>query len=293
MASKSYQKLIKLLDELGLDVNPAKNNPPSTEVTCLGIVVNTVNFSLSVPENKLSEIKNVCSSWKSKKKCSKKELQSLLGLLLYITKCVKHSRHFLNRMLDALKAASDADAIMLDQSFHRDLKWFNQFLTVFNGTTFFDYRKCDATFEIDACLEGLGGRFNNEVYHVPIKLGYKNYNICHLEMVNILVALKIWGQKFANKKLLIKCDNQACVAVINSGKTKDAVLAAMARNVQMLLAKYNIALTVIHVLGVNNTVADVLSRWSLVPDINTLLCHVQYPIWINLPNDILHVDWCI
>ena len=115
----------------------------------------------------------------SKSSCIKRELQSLLGLLLYITKCVKYSRFFLNRMLDTLKAAADDNHITLDNSFKNDLAWFNKFLTNFNGTTFFHHKQCDATLEIDACLQGLGGRLNNEVYHIPIIQGYANYNICH------------------------------------------------------------------------------------------------------------------
>ena len=39
---------------------------------------------------------------------TKSELQSLLGLLLYITKCVKPARFFLNRMLQLLRDNAEA-----------------------------------------------------------------------------------------------------------------------------------------------------------------------------------------
>ena len=47
----------------------------------------------------------------SKKTSNKRELQLLLGKLLYVTKCVRASRPFLNRMLDILRAAHKQDII--------------------------------------------------------------------------------------------------------------------------------------------------------------------------------------
>ena len=34
--------------------------------------------------------------------------------------------------------------------------------------------------------------FCNMVYHIPVPLGYALFNIVQLEMVNIVVAVKIW-----------------------------------------------------------------------------------------------------
>ena len=161
--------------------------------------------------------------------CVKRELQSLLGLLLYITKCVKYARFFLNRMLDCLKSAPEKGVISLTPQFHQDLAWFNKFLVHFNGTTFFDHRKITNVFEVDACLQGLGARCDDQVYYVPIQQGYNALNICHLERLNILVALRIWGCHFSHKKLIIKYDNEASVSVLNTGRTKDPTLAAIYR----------------------------------------------------------------
>ena len=103
----------------------------------------------------------------------------------------------------------------------------------------------------------------NQVYAIKIPKNYENYSIVHLEMLNILVALRVWAKQWANKKVLLKCDNQAVVSVLNSGKTQDLTLAAMARNINMLLAVEDIELQVIHILGSDNKIADLLSRWSI------------------------------
>ena len=63
--------------------------------------------------------------------------------------------------------------------------------------------------ELDACLDGLGAVWKNYVYHLPIPRHYLSLTIVHLEMVNILVALKAFGPFWTKKKVLVKCDNQA------------------------------------------------------------------------------------
>ena len=293
-ATPSYKALYQLLQDLGFDISTKKLVQPSTKAICLGVEINTENFTVSVPLQKLENISRMCESWKNRTKCTKKELQSLLGSLLYISKCVKNSRFFLNRMLDTLRAHFGTDTIKLNQNFHRDLNWFLKFLQQFNGTAFFNHAPVHMTIELDACLVGLGAICMNQVYAIQIPKNFENYSIVHLEMLNILVALRVWAKQWSNKKILLKCDNQAVVSVLNSGKTQDLTLAAMARNINMLLAVEDIELQVIHILGVDNNIADLLSRWSITsnPDVK-LRQLVKNPLWLTLPNDILNLDWSI
>ena len=87
----TFVRLQVLLQELGLTV---KLVAPSTQVTCLGIVVDTVTLSVSILADKLDAVKSLCLQWTDKQVCMKKELQSLLGLLLYVAKCIKYARYF-------------------------------------------------------------------------------------------------------------------------------------------------------------------------------------------------------
>ena len=52
----SYHLLLQLLQELGLDISHKKLVPPDTIVTCLGIQIDTINRTLSIPHQKLTEI---------------------------------------------------------------------------------------------------------------------------------------------------------------------------------------------------------------------------------------------
>ena len=206
-ATPSYNALFQLLQELGFGISTKKLVKPCTKATCLGVEIDTENFTVSVPEETLRNIQKICEYWQNKTKCSKKELQSLLGLLLYISKCIKSSRFFLNRMLDTLRSHFGKNEINLNQDFHRDLNWFTKFLPQFNGIAFFNHCPVHMTIELDVCLVGLGAICMNQVYAIKIPKNYENYSIVHLEMLNILVALRVWAKQWANKKILLKCDN--------------------------------------------------------------------------------------
>ena len=190
-------------------------------------------------------------------------------------------------MLQLLRDHTSRSVITSTQDFHRDLNWFNTFLVQFNGTTFFDYKKPDHTIHLDACLTGCGAAFANKVYALPIPLGYKNYTIVHLEILNIVVALKIWGEIWQDQVIDIKCDIMAVVEVRRSGRARDPILATCARNIWLLTAIFNIPLMVNHIPGVENEVADLLSRWqgtdrqihtlsSFIPDYQWIPVHLDH-----------------
>ena len=291
VARRSCDALCDVMNELGLDISQRKFVPPGTVVVCLGVEINTIEATVSIPREKLTQVVTLVKEWLPKISCSRRQLQSLLGNLLYIHKCVKPARIFVNRMLDLLRAHYDASTIHLTQDFRRDLRWFAKFLTKYNGVSYFDHRPVDYVVELDACLVGLGGRCQNLVYHLPLVRHYKNLTIVHLEMVNILVAIRVFGHLWHRKQILIKCDNQAVVQVLASGKTKDPFLAACARNVWYECALMDIMIKYEHVMGKNNRVADLLSRWQGHDcQFRELSSLVQGPIWANVTLAQLEID---
>ena len=118
--------------------------------------------------------------------------------------------------------------------------------------------------------------------------------IVQLEMVNIYLALRVWAPQWAGKLVRCECDNAAVISVIKSGKTRDAVLGAYARNINMLVALFDIELKFVHLPGVCNTVADLLSRWSTVNNPQEKLQeHIINPQWVPVCLDMLYIDWTI
>ena len=290
---KSYEDLCALLEKLGLTISDKKLVPPSTVVTCLGVQIDTIKGTISVPPEKLQKIIQMCFTWENKKTVRKRDLQSLLGSLMHITKCVKSSRPFLNRMLQNLREARN-EQVHLNPEFYKDLLWFQNFLPHFNGVCLYNHQLLQGVVQVDASLQGLGGRWGNCVYKLSIPLGMDDLGIVQLEMLNLFLALRIWAPNWAGKRVRFECDNQAVVAVMKSGKTRDMVLAAYARNIHMLASVFDIEITVIHLPGVENTVADLLSRWDTVDkNMVQLQKHIAKPQWVPVHLDMLRIDWNI
>ena len=171
--------------------------------------------------------------------------------------------------------------VTLSPEFFRDLNWFCTFLKQFNGVVYYDPRPIQAELHLDACLTGMGGIFENQCYALPIPKDFHQYSIVHLEMLNIVVALKVWATQWSKKKLRIKCDNMAVVEVLTSGKTKDNILAICARNVWLLCAIFNVSIHIEHIPGKQNVIADLLSRYKFdTKSWNALTTYVPNAVWI-------------
>ena len=200
---------------------------------------------------------------------------------------------FLNRMLTLLRKNFDKKTIVITEEFKQDLKWFNTFLPVYNGVTFFKYVPSKLV-HLDACPTGLGAIYDQQVYAMDLPHGWSSKNIAYLEMINILVSIKVWHTQWANQSVLIKCDNQAVVSVLATGRARDSTMATYARNIFMWLSAFNIDVRVVHVAGKLNPVADLLSRWqSTVNNHEKLAQLVPSVTWIPVSKDLLYVDQLI
>ena len=124
-----------------------KLQPPSTQVTWLGIEINTQSMELRLPADQLEDILTLVRTWRGKTSSPLGDLQKLLGKLHYVSRCCKPARLFLNRMMDTLRGAHQRpqDAIDLDIDLKKDICWFADFLSEFNGRTMIRYPSIDYT----------------------------------------------------------------------------------------------------------------------------------------------------
>jgi hypothetical protein len=104
VANVQFQVTLKVLHLLGFIISKYKTIPPGKIVTCLGIVINLELGCLSIPSIKLNKVVNLSSKYLNKKSILKRDLQALLGSLLFLHKAIKPARTFVNRALAVLRA---------------------------------------------------------------------------------------------------------------------------------------------------------------------------------------------
>ena len=267
-SAAAFNALGELLHELGLEENHDKACAPDSCQVVLGILINTIEGTVSVPDEKLSEIVSLVEEWQGRSSTNKVNLQSLIGSLQFVTKCVRQSRIFLNRLLETLRDMKKKKVIKLSSSFQKDLRWWSLFIKKFNGVAFIPpavWDEPDIAFSTDSCLRGCGGICGFEYFHAeyPSFILAQGLPIHKLEMLAVLIGVRIWGKNLQGMRLQVYCDNSSAVDVINSSKTKDPFLASCLRELWLEVSTYCFELRAVHLPGEENRVADWLSRWNI------------------------------
>jgi len=283
-AGKAYMTLEGILDQLGLRESPGKACSPSQVMSFLGVLFDTDKLTLEVTPDRLIEINDLLTSWRTKQHTTRKEVESLVGKLMFISRCVRGSRVFMSRMLSALSSMDDRLKYDIDVEMRKDLKWWSCFMNKFNGTVimpFQDWSCPDKVIAVDACLSGIGGICweTGEVFHKRLPDEYKLcYHINELESLCLVVSLKIWGQSLVRKKLLIFSDNMVTVSVVNSGRSSSPFLQTCIREIAFIMCRNESEIRAIHIEGVANRVPDYLSRWHTDGKYEALFWHEMVKI---------------
>ena len=82
------------------------------------------------------------------------------------------------------------------------------------------------------------------------------------ELLPIVLASRIWGPTFANKRIYFLCDNMAIVSVINSQTSKNSQIMQLVRELVLTAMSFNIHFKAKHIPGKTNIIADKLSRFQ-------------------------------
>lgn len=146
---KLYFYLEDLLLCLGLHESVTKAVPPVQKVTCLGVEVNTLDMTISVDSSRLAALQSLL------------QLQSLIGHLMFMSKCMRQSRIFVSRILELLQPLkAPHHRLRLKSEFKKDLHWWLSLLPLYNRVSLIPtspWTSPDAVFSMDTCLSGCGG----------------------------------------------------------------------------------------------------------------------------------------
>ena len=98
LAASAFSQLSQLFHQLGLDSAPDRDSPPSTSMICP-----TVAFPLEVPTISLMDLQAKLTTCQAASFFTKKQLQSPLGKLSFLTACVKPGIIFMAQLLNSLR----------------------------------------------------------------------------------------------------------------------------------------------------------------------------------------------
>ena len=263
-ANQSFAEFHTLTGNLGLKLAKEKTLPPSTSMEWLGYHFDSNSMNITIPEQKMQEVMDELAGWQRMDWATKTQLQSLAGKLNYIGNCVRPARRFMNRILTSLRQAHTETRVKLTQEFKKDVAWFQAFARDFNRKILIEPKLPCLEIECDACPKGGGGCTVDHCYQFVFPDHYQTqFHISQLEAINAVMAVKtLTPNNLTDSRVLIKTDNMGSMFALSTGRTRDPVLAACARELWLFAALRGLDILVTHVPGETLILADALSRAS-------------------------------
>lgn len=256
---------LSLLSSLGYFPNYEKSHlMPSLELSHLGFVINTNSMTISIPEPKLSKIREMATSLLSKP-VTLRSLTSFIGLVVSIRLAFPLAPIYFRALQSVqshyLKSGLDWDSyVTLDYEATENLLWWKN-SNYFPPSPIKTFEP-DLILSSDSSKTGWGGILSTgETVSGSWSQdeSYNHINILELKAVHFCILS--FSSILANKSIYIYSDNITTVFYINKvGGTHSKELCKIAIEIWNSLSTYNIKCKAFHIPGVQNSLADDCSR---------------------------------
>ena len=269
LCQQNLSTIQKVCASLGIPLALEKVEGPSTTLTFLGITLNTMRMEARLPDDKLSRIRQLTKTWLNKKKATKREILSLVGLLQHATKIIRYGRTFVSRMYSTAARVKELDFYTrLNLEFRSDICWWHAFMAHWNGLSFIRLLSTEAPPDIfiqtDASGSwGCGAYFKGQWLQLEWPPEWSSATIMAKELVPIILSCGVWGPDLSRKSVCFQCDNSGVVAALSKGSAKEGNVMQLLRCLWFYVAYYDIFIIASHIPGVDNTTADCLSRCQM------------------------------
>jgi hypothetical protein len=276
-ATAAFNKLNWLLSDLGLQESHKKAEAPTTMITYLGVQFDSISMTMSVPPDKVTEIKAEIGLWLKKSTITKRDLQSLLGKLFWVAKVVRNARPFMGRLLAQLRTITnlkEGKKVKLSDESKKDILWWNKFLDRFNGISMIvNEDPIPLTYEQllddphsicagDATPTG-GGAWHGREYWcgaLPLELQDPQVPIHLKEFWVLIVSAKQWGNTWTGRTIVLYCDNDSVVDCTVYKKPRDPSLLSLLREFLHVVVTKKFFPVVRKIGTKQNALADHISR---------------------------------
>ena len=276
-ATLSFNALGYLFIDLGLDESTSKAHPPSRCMPYLGILFDTERMRMSIPPEKIAEVREEISLWMKRTTATKKSLQQLLGKLFWVSRCVRFSRGFMGRLITQLQqmhSLPDQKRSRLSQGCRQDIEWWNRYLRRFNGIEML-YPTDPLNLSLDQLLEtsalvncgdaqprGGGAYFGTEYWsrEFPVWLLDPTTPIHLKEFWVVVVSAWLWAEQWRGHMVYVFCDNVAVTEVLDKERPKDPRMLELLQEFLFIVCTRGFTPVFRKVGTKDNEVADYISR---------------------------------
>lgn len=307
------EKYMALMEHIGMPIAKEKTLGPTQWLEYLGLLLNLVNMTLQVPEEKRSKnvkrIDKLIDTFHNRKSPTVKDIQKVAGSLNFICAAIPAGRVFI---ADLFKLIRSKDGEQVKQSHHRrisrevyeDLLVFRTFLNEhakpeFRSIPFLVKQQVtQESLELFADASGAKGNGFGCVFGSHWTFGswsqtsifqHTNPNIALLELYAIVVAVELWAKQLKGKFIVLRSDNSATVSCINSMKSEIPAAQSLLKHLAINSLLNQLFFKAVHVRGVDNGPSDLLSRGKILAF--KKLCPAADPCFTQLPPALWPPKW--
>ena len=205
-----------------------------------------------------------------RRKCTKQQLISLIGKLLFACKVVPAGRIFLCKMIDLSCSVTRIHhhiRLILTKDAQLDMYWWVNFLPQWSGTSCILQTKWTTTISMNLYTDasgilGWGAYWSGRWLQAHWSLNNCKKDIVWKEIFAIAAAVNSGGHYWRQKKVLFHCDNQSVCDIWRRGSSRPPEVMALVRMLYFCAAKFDINVMIVHIAGSNNKIADAPSHFQ-------------------------------
>ena len=275
LCNQQIDKFLQVCGEINFPVSYDKTVWSTTLIPFLGLLIDTLNQRILIPIDKIVRALQMINYFltKKSKKITLEQLQRLCGFLNFLCKCIIPGRAFTRRMYTfGAHLTRPNHHLRVKPELRADLEAWKSFLShqaVFSRP-FIDLDNNMSNIELDWFTDttsnpelGMGGVCGPNWFISQWDSRFVRINkpsINYLELFALACAVYMWLPLFQNQSIIIFCDNESVVYMINSSSSKCKNCMVLIRLIVLKCLLHNVRLTAAHVQGVLNKSADLLSR---------------------------------
>ena len=260
------QSFMQIASLINLPIKHSKTHLPSPIAVLHGIEIDTNSMQARLPRDKILKASNMLHLLSKKRRVTLAEQQSIIGFLNFACRVIVPGRAFLRRLINLTHGLTKPNHhVRLNKNARLDINAWLTFLSSFNGTTILRRFVWETSQKLHlysdaASKHGFAAILGSEWFQGVFPQDWDQFHITFKELYPITAAVVVWGTQLANKCILMHCDNQAVVHIINSLTSKDNDIMCLVRHLVVSCMRFNIQFQAEHIPGSVNTIADLLSR---------------------------------
>ena len=267
------QEFLDICKIINFPVSLEKTFWASTSLTFLGMLLDTVSQTVSVPAEKIDKAKTLIYEILNQKKTTVRKLQKLTGFLNFLCRCVVPGRAFLRRIYGFYSPLMlPHHHVRVKQEMKDDLSVWLSFLEdpAVYCRPFIDFTQILTATQLDWFTDasgkiGYGGIFGNHWLQGRWNQDFLKCkpSIEFLELYAVTVSIFIWGEHVRNSRICMHCDNQAMVQMLNNSTSSCFNCLALVRKLTQKCLQLNFRVFAVYVETDKNYFADALSRFQM------------------------------